>query len=119
MNDLQVIAKILVVIRESQKTGAVNFDLISEKSLGVTEKERDDFIITLFHSGLIEGIITSEDIDNAPDLILWNLSKPRVTLEGIKFMNNDSDFKKAIKEIVKQIPLTLLGALCSSYLSEV
>lgn len=116
MNDMKVLTKILVAIRESQKIGAVNFDLISEKSLGITEKERDDFIIALLHGGLIEGITTSEDIDNAPNLILWHLSHPRVTVEGIKFMSNDSDFKKAIKEIIKEIPLTLIGALCSKYI---
>ncbi len=38
------------------------------------------------------------------------------TVEGIKFMCNDSDFKKAIKEIGKVIPLTLIGALCSKYI---
>lgn len=116
MNDMQVLTKILVAIRESQKIGAMNFDLISENSLGITEKERDDFIIELLHDGLISGITTSEDVDKAPNLILWNFSHPRVTVAGIKFMSNDSDFKKAIKEIIKEIPLTLIGALCSKYI---
>ena len=115
MNDMQAIAKILVVFRESEKIGAVNMCLLDEKSLRVTERERDALVIALLHAGLIEGVATTEDVDNASDEVLWNLSRPRVTLAGIEYMSTDSNFKKAARDIAMTEGQTLLGALCSRF----
>lgn len=116
MNDMQAAAKILVVIRESQKVGAINMDLLSEKNLKISEKERDALAIAMLHANLIEGIVITEDIYNTPDEVLWNLSHPRVTFEGIKFMNTDIDFKKAVKDIAISMAQSFIGALCSNYI---
>ena len=112
---MHVITKILVVIREGEKIGAVNMCLLDEKSLRVTGRERDALVIALLHAGLIEGVVITEDVDSTPDAVLWNLSHPRVTLAGIEYMSTDSNFKKAARDIAMTEGQTLLGALCSRF----
>ena len=77
--------------------------------------KRDAFVIALLHAGLIEGVATTEDIDNAPDEVLWDLSRPRITLTGIEYMSTDSNFKETARAIAMTEGRTLLGALCSRF----
>lgn len=100
MNDMKTIVRLLAAIREAEKTPVWNPVYVSEKVIKASARDRDILAVKLQKSGLIQGLITADDIDNAPkNTVLWEQSNPSVTLAGIEYMENNDAFNKAAKEI--------------------
>ena len=102
MSDMKTIVRLLTAIRTAEEKPVWDPAYVSEKVLKTSERERDILAVKLQKAGLIEGLITTEGIDNAPkNTVLWEQSEPEVTLKGIEYMETDSAFLKAAKEIGK------------------
>ena len=53
----------------------------------MTGPERDDLMAELQAFGLIKGLRIENDIDNVYGYaILWSLSEPKITYDGIRFL---------------------------------
>lgn len=115
MDDMKLIVKILGLIREMEKTGEYNPAVFSEKCLKCPQRQIDTLALKLKKAGYIDGLITTEDIDNCGNTILWQYSSPEVTLSGIEYMNENSAFKKA-KEQLAELGVTGASAMASSLL---
>lgn len=99
MNDFKIIARLMAAIQASEETEVFNEAFVDERVLETTAKTRDNLARKLQRAGLIEGLVTTEDIDNAPFKVLWKLSKPSVTLAGLQYMQENSAFRKAWDEL--------------------
>lgn len=115
MDDMKLIVKILGLIREMEKTGEYNSAVFSEKCLKCPQRQIDTLALKLKKAGYIDGLITTEDIDNCGNTILWQYSSPEVTLSGIEYMNENSAFKKA-KEQLAELGVAGTSAMASSLL---
>ena len=99
MDDFKIIVRLLAAIRASETERTFNPALVDEKVLRTTAAKRDNLAIKLQKAGYVDGLITTEDIDNAPLEVLWNLSKPEVTLSGLEYLQENKAVKKAGQEI--------------------
>ena len=99
MNDFKVMVRLLLAIQKSEENPPFTSALVSEKALKANSKTRDLLAMKLQNAGYIEGLITTEDIDNAPVEVLWSNSKPAITLEGLKYMATNKPLNKAVKEM--------------------
>lgn len=99
MEDFKIIVRLLAAIQASEESPVFNTALVDAKVLHTTEAKRDGLAIKLQKAGYIEGLITTEDIDNAPDAVLWGMSKPSVTLAGLEYMQENSAVRKAVDEL--------------------
>jgi len=81
MSDFKTIARILGAIRSCEGRP---FDVatVSPEALGVDERQRDVLAVKLQNAGKISGLMTAEDVGNAPLTVLWGQSRPEVTLDG-------------------------------------
>lgn len=98
MNDFTIIARILAVIRVYDGK-QFNAAAVSCEALGTDEQTRDLLAIKLQNAGYIEGLITTEDIDNSPDCVLWQASTPSITLAGLEYAQECKPLRKAIKAL--------------------
>lgn len=99
MNDFKVMVRLLLAIQKSEENPPFTSALVSEKALRTTSRKRALLAIKLQNAGYIEGLITTEDIDNAPVEVLWSNSKPAITLEGLEYMATNKPLNKAVKEM--------------------
>lgn len=99
MSDFAAIARILGAIRSCEGR-PFNVTAVSPEALGVDERTRDLLAVKLQHAGKVEGLVTTEDIDNAPLAVLWAQSRPSVTLDGLEYMATCKPLRSAAKGIV-------------------
>lgn len=116
MDDMKLIVKILGLIREMEKSGEYNSAVFSEKCLKCPQRQIDTLAFKLKKAGYIDGLMTTEDIDNCDNMILWQYSSPEVTLSGIEYMNENSAFKNA-KEQLKELGAAGASAMASGLLN--
>lgn len=95
MDDMKLIVKILGLIREQEKEGVYNAIVFSEECLKCPQRQIDTLALKLKKAGYIDGLLTTEDINNCENMVLWQHSKPEITLSGIEYMNENSAFRKA------------------------
>lgn len=115
MDDMKLIVKLLGLIREMEKSGEYNPAIFSEKCLKCPQRQIDTLALKLKRAGYIDGLITTEDINNCENMVLWKYSTPEVTLSGIEYMNENSAFKKA-KEQLAELGVAGASAMASSLL---
>lgn len=108
MNDFKIIARLLAAIRASEESPVFDVALVDEKVLGATETQRDILAVKLQKAGYIEGLCIIDGVDKTVPYVLWERSKPSVTLEGLTWMQTNELFKKAVGEM-KQISVNILG----------
>lgn len=108
MDDMKLIVKILGLIREMEKAGGYNSSCFSEKCLKCPQRQIDTLALKLKQAGYVDGLITTEDINSCENAVLWQYSTPTVTLLGIEYMNENSAFNKAKKQLAE------LGAVSAS-----
>jgi hypothetical protein len=99
VSDFKTIARILGAIRSCEGRP---FDMaaVSPEALGVTEAQRDVLAVKLQHAGKVDGLVTTEDIDNAPLRVLWEQSSPEVTLDGLEYMATCEPLRRAARKVV-------------------
>ena len=114
MKDFKDMAKLLSAIKASEDKPVFNVALVDERVLKMTTKERDKYAYRLFKENLIEGLYIIDDIDNQTEpLIIWERSKPRITIKGLEFMQNNDSIRKAVQEL-KNEGLTIAATLLSN-----
>ena len=102
MDDFKVIARLLSAIHAGEENPPFNLALIDEKVLQTTAAKRDRLAIKLQKEGYVEGLFVIDDIDNQPvPVVMWNASKPEITLKGLEYIASNSSLQKALKEIAK------------------
>lgn len=116
MDDMKLIVKILGLIREQEKEGVYNTIVFSEECLKCPQRQIDTLALKLKKAGYIDGLLTTEDINNCKNMLLWQHSKPEITLSGIEYMNENSAFRKA-KEQLKELGITSATAMASNLLT--
>lgn len=100
--DMDIIVKLLIAIRESEKEPAFDPKCVGERAVGTDGQNRDTLAIKLKNEGYITGLITTEDTDNVKlHKVLWEHSRPAVTLAGIEYMSENRAFKKALGAMLK------------------
>lgn len=113
MNDFTTIARILAAIRQGEQNPPFNVALVDERVLKTTARNRDLLAIKLCDEGYIDGLMTTEDIDNAELAVLWQYSSPTITLKGMEYMQTCKPLKKAgrqLKEIGTDIAAKAIQA---------
>lgn len=102
MEDFKTIARLLAAIKASEKSSVFDMALVNEKVLKTTDKQRDVLAVKLQKAGYIEGLYHIKDVDNLTvPFIIWEKSKPYVTIEGMEWMQTNEALRKAIEELKK------------------
>lgn len=113
--DFKIMAQLLGAIRACEGD-TFNMALVSEGQLRCSEKECDMLAVKLQKARYIEGLYIVDDIDNQPyPVILWEQSKPYITIAGITFIAENKPLREAIKELTKgalnALPAVVMNAL--------
>lgn len=116
MNDFTIIARILGAIR-AYDGKPFNVAAVSPAALKTDEATRDILAIKLQNAGYIEGLITTEDIDNAPDCVLWQASTPSITLAGLEYAQECKPLHKAIQTLAQDAVAAAASATVSGITS--
>lgn len=101
MDNMKLTAKILLLISESENEGKHDPMVYSESCLKCPQRQIDACVIRLKNAGYVDGLYTTENIDNCEDSVLWGCSKPRLTLAGVEYMSSNDSFRKAKEELRK------------------
>ena len=100
MEDFKIIVRLLAAIYACDEKGALDQRLIQEEVLKTTAAKRDATAIRLQKAGLIEGLFVVDDVDNQPcPVVMWSNSNPRITLQGLEYMDSNTTFKRVSKEL--------------------
>ncbi|WP_058270443.1 YjcQ family protein [Olsenella massiliensis] len=112
MNDFTVIARLLAAIR-AYDGKPFNAAAVSPAALKTDEATRDLLALKLQNAGYIEGLITTEDIDNAPQCVLWRSSSPSITLAGLEYAQECKPLHKAIQTLAQDAVTAAVSATAS------
>lgn len=117
MEEFKIIARLLAAIKAGEKQNEFDINLIDSKVLKTDDSTRDMLAIKLQKEGYIEGLFIVDDIDNMPrPVIMWNASRPQITLKGYEYIDNSSSLKKAFKEL-KNIGVSTAAQIVSNTIS--
>ena len=104
MEEFKLMARLLAAIRVSEDKEVFDLNLVSEQVLNTTARRRDKMAMKLQNAGYITGIVKLDGIDNLEeDIIMWNESKPEVTIKGLEYIQNSEPLRKQ-KETAQLIP---------------
>ena len=104
MEEFKLMARLLAAIRVSEDKEVFDLNLVSEQVLNTTARPRDKMAMKLQNAGYITGIVKLDGIDNLEeDIIMWNESKPEVTIKGLEYIQNSEPLRKQ-KETAQLIP---------------
>lgn len=121
MNSMKLIVKIMGLVSEQEKSREYNPNVFNTHCLGCPQSEIDGIAIKLQNAGYIEGLMTTEDIDNADDSVLWAYSRPTVTIKGIEYMETNNAFNKVksnLKSAAQVVTNAAAKALLNRFLME-
>lgn len=100
MNDFRAIARILSAIRVSEEKTSFDPALIDPSVLKVTAECRDTLTLKLSKAGYIDGLFVIDSIDNLDrPRILWEKSRPSVTLAGLEYAQTCEPLRQALGEV--------------------
>lgn len=120
MNDFKAMARIISSIRASENMPAFDPNMVDPSVLRCDEKTRDLLAVKLQKEGYVEGLFVVDDIDNQPrPVVLWNASRPSVTIAGMEFAQECKPLRKALEEVRKesvQVAAQVAAAAASSLL---
>lgn len=60
-------------------------------------RQRDLLAVKLQRAGKVSGLMTAEDVGNAPLTVLWGQSRPEVTLDGLEYLAECEPLRKAAR----------------------
>ncbi len=117
MNDFTIIARILGAIR-AYDGKPFNAAAVSPAALKTDEATRDLLAIKLQNAGYIEGLITSEGIDNCMSpCVFWESSAPSITLAGLEYAQECKPLHKAIQTLAQDAVAAAVSATASGITS--
>lgn len=99
MDDFKIIVRILAAIRTAEGKGEFDTALVDEKVIKAPTAKRDALAMKLQAEGYVKGLFVVDDIDNAPTAVMWQYSRPEVTLAGLAYISENSALQKALKEM--------------------
>lgn len=100
MDDFKIIARLLAAVRSCEGQPTFNCALVDEKNMKAPAAKRDNLAIKLQKAGLIEGLFIVDDIDNQTvPAVMWEYSRPAVTLAGLEYIETNAPLRKALQEI--------------------
>lgn len=117
MEDFKIMARLLAAIRAGENSPAFNTALVDERVLKTTAENRDALARKLAKAGYIDGLYIIETLDEGPDTILWEESRPEVTMKGLEFMQQSEPLHKAIQEL-KSVAVQTAAAVIANQLSK-
>lgn len=94
MDNVKIIYRILCVLEASMDNEQFNEESISAKTLGISEQRLYSILRMLLQAGLIEGIAVEVD---AAGYFLISKGRPRLTLRGLEYLNENSMMQRAMK----------------------
>lgn len=100
-----LVCKFLCYLYDCLKNGKrpnVNLLKHNTKLFQITEDYWNYVLVRIARAGYAEGIITLDDVDNAPDMAILDADRLQITPEGIQFMHDNSSASKAI-QILKEL----------------
>lgn len=96
MEEFKAMAKVIAAIKAGEDSEEFNLALVSERALGLTEKQRDKAALLLYKNGYIEGLRVIDGIDGQRvPVICWEFSHPAITLQGLEYIEESKPLKKA------------------------
>lgn len=100
MDDFKIIARLLAAVRAGEGKAAFNCALVDEQAIKAPNEKRDALAIKLQKAGYLEGLFIVDDVDSQPHpVVLWEYSRPAVTLAGLEYTETNAPLRKALQEI--------------------
>lgn len=100
MDKYQAMAKVLAAIEGGKGKPVFNLALVSERVLGMPEKERDEAALLLQENGYIKGLEIIDGIDGQRvPYIYWQGSYPAITMKGYDYIEENKPLKSALKAL--------------------
>lgn len=96
MGDFNTIYKILAALRASMDYEEFDFRLISAEHLKISEPRRVSLMIMLVQAGYVTGVSFDE---GAGGDVMMSVSRPRLTLKGLEYLEENSLMKKAYRAV--------------------
>ena len=93
MEEFKAIYQILEAVRVAMDYEKFDFNNISPERLKITEQKRDELLVLLLKKGYLEGGVMIP-LYGGDVGIKW-LGKPRITLDGLEYLEENSMMKKA------------------------
>lgn len=94
MDNIRVIYRILKALEASMDYEEFDERLISAETLQISEERLLSILRMLLQAGLIEGIAINTD---AAGHFLVNKGRPRLTLKGLEYLNENSLMQRAMR----------------------
>lgn len=98
MNDFKAIYKILRTLQKWRGREDFEPELISAKRLKMEYEDWEQLMIELQEGGYIKGLVYTKTLTDKWPHIAEPI-EPRITLDGISFLQNNSDIQKAIEAL--------------------
>lgn len=94
MSDFDTIYKILAILKSSMDCYEFDNRLLSSEHLGVSPARRMALLRMLVEEGYIKGIAFDE---SAGGDIMESVARPRITLKGLEYLENNTLMEKAYR----------------------
>lgn len=94
MDNIRIIYRILKALESSMDAEEFDERMIAPETLHISESRLLSILRMLLLAGLIEGIAIDTD---ATGHFLVSKGRPRLTLKGIEYLNENSLMKRAMK----------------------
>lgn len=100
MDDFCLIAKLLAAIKSTEDDERFNVLLVDEKTLKTTAAHRDMLAYKLKQAGYIDGLCIIDDVNGmSRPGVLWERSKPYITIAGMEYIQNSDPLKTAVNSL--------------------
>lgn len=96
MDNFKIIYKILSFLEKSMDCEEIETKFISFENLGITSARWEELLIMLSNSGYITGITAEQSFSDYSPRIVEPI-KPRITLKGLEYLQENSMMKKAYR----------------------
>lgn len=98
MDNFKVIYKILKLLDKHKGDESFDYELISAKAMGMDVPAWEQVMIELQDNGYIRGLVYTQNLsDKFPHII--EPIHPRITLQGMEYLANNSMMKKAVEAL--------------------
>ncbi|EJP32297.1 YjcQ protein [Selenomonas sp. FOBRC9] len=94
MDNIRIIYRILKTLEAAMDSEEFDYRVISAETLHISEQRLLSLLRMLVEAGMIEGLAI--DIDAAGNFMVSE-SRPRLTLKGLEYLNENSLMQRAMK----------------------
>ena len=118
MSDFKLMAKILSAVKSCEQERQMDVSLFQPEVLGASEGERDSMIVKLQEDGYVDGFYIVDEVDNlAYPAVMLKHSRPRITIKGMEYIEQNAPLNKAIKALKETATKTAIGKLTGAILT--